>query len=57
MLLTEQKKHTMLLRLANKLGKDHETVELRIFLMADTASCAVSLRPPGPLTIKLKRAT
>jgi len=30
------------LRLANQLGKDHETVEVRIFLMADAASCAVA---------------
>ncbi len=30
------------LRLANQLGKDHETVEVRIFLMADAASCAIA---------------
>ncbi|MBI3260015.1 MAG: DsrE family protein [Ignavibacteriae bacterium] len=30
------------LRLANQLGKDHETVLVRIFLMADAASCAVA---------------
>ena len=30
------------LRLANQLNKDHETVEVRIFLMADAASCAVA---------------
>ncbi len=30
------------LRLANQLGKDHETVEVRVFLMADAASCAVA---------------
>lgn len=30
------------LRLANQLGKDHEEVEVRIFLMADAASCAVA---------------
>ncbi len=30
------------LRLANQIGKDHETVELRIFLMADASSCAVA---------------
>lgn len=30
------------LRLANQLGKDHETVEVRIFLMADAVSCAVA---------------
>ncbi len=30
------------LRLANQLGKDHQSVEVRIFLMADAASCAVA---------------
>ena len=30
------------LRLANQLGKDHETVEVRIYLMADAVSCAVA---------------
>src|SRR5680860_58696 len=30
------------LRLANQLGKEHEQVEVRIFLMADAASCAVT---------------
>lgn len=30
------------LRLANQLGKDHETVEVRIFLMADGANCAIA---------------
>lgn len=30
------------LRLANQLNKAHEGVEVRIFLMADAASCAVS---------------
>ncbi len=30
------------LRLANQLGKDHKDVEVRIFLMADAASCAVA---------------
>jgi uncharacterized protein involved in oxidation of intracellular sulfur len=30
------------LRLANLLGKEHENVEVRIFLMADAASCAVA---------------
>jgi uncharacterized protein involved in oxidation of intracellular sulfur len=29
-------------RLANQLGKEHEQVEVRIFLMADAASCAVA---------------
>lgn len=29
------------LRLANQLGKDHEDIEVRIFLMADAAFCAV----------------
>lgn len=30
------------LRLANQFGKEHEDVEVRIFLMADAASCAVA---------------
>jgi len=30
------------LRLANQLGKEHETVEVRIFLMADAANCAIA---------------
>ena len=30
------------LRLANQLGKDHEKVEVRIFLMADAANCALA---------------
>ena len=30
------------LRLANQLGKDHETAEVRIFLMADAATCALA---------------
>lgn len=30
------------LRLSNQLGKEHEQVEVRIFLMADAASCAVA---------------
>jgi uncharacterized protein involved in oxidation of intracellular sulfur len=30
------------LRLANQLGKDHERVTVRIFLMADAAGCAVA---------------
>lgn len=30
------------LRIANQLGKDHETVEVRIFLMADAANCAIA---------------
>ncbi len=30
------------LRLANQLGKEHENVAVRIFLMADAASCAVA---------------
>lgn len=30
------------LRLANQIGKDHENVEVRIFLMADAASCAIA---------------
>ncbi|MBS3915616.1 MAG: DsrE family protein [Bacteroidetes bacterium] len=30
------------MRLANQLGKDHENVEVRIFLMADAANCALA---------------
>lgn len=30
------------MRLANQLGKDHEAVEVRIFLMADAAACAIA---------------
>ena len=30
------------LRLANQLGKDHQTVEVRIFLMADAVNCAIA---------------
>src|SRR3989337_684564 len=30
------------LRLANQLNKDHETIEVRIFLMADAANCAIA---------------
>ncbi len=30
------------LRLANQIGKAHENVEVRIFLMADAAACAVA---------------
>src|SRR3989304_3599263 len=30
------------LRLANQLGKDHPAVEVRIFLMADAANCAIA---------------
>lgn len=30
------------LRLANQLGKEHETVEVRIFLMADAVNCAIA---------------
>ena len=30
------------LRLANQLGKEHDQVEVRIFLMADAASCALA---------------
>ncbi len=29
-------------RLANQLGKDYETAEVRIFLMADSVTCAVT---------------
>ena len=34
------------MRLANQLGKDHESVEVRIFLMADAVFCAL----PGQST-------
>lgn len=30
------------LRLANQLGKDHPEVDVRLFLMADAASCAIA---------------
>ena len=30
------------MRLANQLGKDHPTTEVRIFLMADAAVCAIA---------------
>lgn len=30
------------LRLANQLGKDHDSVEVRIFLMADAVGCAIA---------------
>ena len=30
------------LRIANQLNKEHETVEVRIFLMADGANCAIA---------------
>lgn len=42
------------LRLANQLGKDHETVEVRVFLMADAASCAVAnqITPNGYYNIE-----
>lgn len=30
------------LRLANQFGKDHETIDVRIFLMADAANCAIA---------------
>ena len=30
------------LRLAIQLGKDHENVEVRVFLMTDAASCAIA---------------
>ena len=42
------------LRLANQLGKDHETVEVRIFLMADSALCAIAnqITPNGYYNIE-----
>jgi uncharacterized protein involved in oxidation of intracellular sulfur len=30
------------LRIANQLGKEHETEEVRIFLLADAVTCAIS---------------
>jgi uncharacterized protein involved in oxidation of intracellular sulfur len=30
------------LRLAMQLGKDHESIEVRVFLMADSANCAIA---------------
>ena len=30
------------MRLANQLGKNHEAVEVRIFLMADATNCAIA---------------
>ena len=30
------------LRLANQIGKDHKDADVRIFLMADAASCAIA---------------
>jgi uncharacterized protein involved in oxidation of intracellular sulfur len=30
------------LRLAMQLGKDHESIEVRVFLMADAANCAIA---------------
>ncbi|MBI4929495.1 MAG: DsrE family protein [Bacteroidetes bacterium] len=42
------------LRIANQLGKDHETVEVRIFLMADAANCAIAnqITPNGYYNIE-----
>ncbi len=42
------------LRLANQLNKAHEDVEVRIFLMADAASCAVAgqITPNGYYNIE-----
>lgn len=42
------------MRLANQLGRDHEDVEVRIFLMADAAGCAVANQktPDGYYTIE-----
>ncbi|HEY9115080.1 MAG TPA: DsrE family protein [Bacteroidales bacterium] len=42
------------LRLANQLGKDHEAVEVRIFLMADAANCAIAnqITPNGYYNIE-----
>ncbi len=42
------------LRLASQLSRDHETVELRIFLMADSVTCAISnqITPNGYYNIE-----
>lgn len=42
------------LRLANQLGKDHSGAEVRIFLMADAASCAIAnqITPNGYYNIE-----
>lgn len=42
------------LRLANQLSKEHETVKVRIFLMADAANCAVAnqITPNGYYNIE-----
>lgn len=42
------------LRLTNQLGKDHETVEVRIFLMADAVTCALAnqITPNGYYNIE-----
>lgn len=42
------------LRLANQLGKDHEMVEVRIFLMADAVTCALAnqITPNGYYNIE-----
>jgi len=42
------------LRLANQVGKDHETVEVRIFLIADAVSCAIAnqITPNGYYNIE-----
>lgn len=42
------------LRLANQLGKDHPAVEVRIFLMADAAHCAIpnQITPNGYYNIE-----
>ena len=42
------------LRLVNQLGKDHEMVEVRIFLMADAVTCALAnqITPNGYYNIE-----
>ncbi|MBC8320057.1 MAG: DsrE family protein [Bacteroidetes bacterium] len=42
------------LRLANQLGKDHQSIEVRIFLMADAATCAIAnqITPNGYYNIE-----
>ncbi len=40
--LTVPKKHITLFDWQISLGKEHENVEVRIFLMADAANCAIA---------------
>ena len=43
------------LRLANQLGKDHEAVEVRIFLIADAVSCALACQTTPNGYYKIER--